>query len=186
MADKTLQNIQKDKPFIGIEQLLFVIPIYYRSPRQHSDEYKKEYLKYLESQKKIWNQFYKNLFEERLKENPNYFLADFQNKWYSWNYTQIIAFVEIYFDGGTMIKSMLWKLDRKRYRPVMNKKVFKGVLKLSDVARISNLDNNSIKEKINKFLKYLQKRYKNRYVDISQIENILPLINFEKLTKSKK
>jgi len=186
VADKTLQNIQNGKPFMGIGKLLFVIPIYYRSPRQHSDDYKRKYSKYLESQKKLWNQVNKNLFDERLKEDPNCFFADFQNKWYSWNYTQIIAFVEIYFDGGTMIKASLWKLDKKRHRPVMKKKVFKYVPKLSDVARITNRDNNFIKEKINKFLKYLQKRYKNRYVDISQIENILPLINFEKLTKSKR
>ena len=158
-------------------KLIFQIPIYFRSLEKHSEEYEKRFSSFLDRKKDLLG----SLFNEMLSENPQVFEIEFQNFWYSWHYTQIIAFVEICYLENSL-KSFYYEVDAKRYGPIMNKKKFKYKGKLSDVSlEIHNMSNENIIENIILFLNYLKKVYKNYYVDTSVVLNTLPIIDFSKL-----
>ena len=159
-------------------KILFLIPVYVRSVEKHGKDYEKKYNCFLIKQKGIWG----DEFEKVLDKDPHYFKMQFQQNWFSWEYTQIIEFIEIRFIDGSL-KAYLYAAEAKRYRPIMNKKVFKYIGKISDVSMyLSSNKNEDIKANIYSFIDEMKSRYKRYFIDTSLLDNIIPLIDFNKLS----
>jgi len=83
------------------KKLLFVIPIYYRSLEDHGKEYTKKYEVFRKNKIKAWGKQFKEEYKNPLKLD-----LEFQRNWFSWDYTQIVHYVEIYKENN-MLKSYL-------------------------------------------------------------------------------
>ena len=123
--------------------LLFVIPIYFRSWEKHSKDYHKKFDKVKKKRKKMYGDDFEKIYSDKskLKEWEIKLEMQFQKYWYSWKYTQIIMYVEIYLEYNK-IKAYLYSVDAKRFSAIMNKKVFGPKEKLSDVADITSRSKN--------------------------------------------
>ena len=162
---------------------MFVIPIYFRSFEEHSKDYHKKFEKFKKKRKKMYGADFEKIYSDKSflkKWEISKLEMEFQKYWYSWEYTQIIMYVEIYLEYNK-IKAYLHSVDAKRFSAIMNKKVFHEEGKLADVADItSGSKNEEIIRDICNFIDELRSSYKRYYVDSTQIDNILPLIDFGK------
>ncbi|MBN2412617.1 hypothetical protein JXQ31_13085 [candidate division KSB1 bacterium] len=157
-------------------KILFTIPIYYRSFEEHGKEYDKRFKDFKQRKKKTWGELFDKEYKSQLKLD-----LEFQNYWYSWSYTQIIKYVEIHLEHN-ILKAYLHSVEAKRFRAIMNRKIFKYVGKVADVAYLKPYYNDEeIREQIYNFINELRSSYKRYYVDSSQVENLLPYIDFTKL-----
>ena len=158
-------------------KLLFIVPIYFRSLEEHGKEYQKKYAEFLNRKKNR----YKKFFDKELDEDPSKLEMEFQNCWYSWHYTQIIKIVEIRYEDNNL-KAYLYTVEATRFRAIMNRKIFKYEGKIGDVSFLgSHRDNDKIRKDIFQFIDSLIIRNKKYYVDKTLVENILPLIDFQKI-----
>ena len=156
--------------------LLFVIPIYFQSLDQHKKDYEQRYEKFLNYKK----QAYRKLYTKILEENPTRFEFMFQNRWYSWNYTQIVKFVEIRL-VDSILKAYLYSAKSKQYGPKMRTKIFDYRSKDADVSDITSSSNKEIRQDIQDYIAELRQENKRYYVDTELIDNLLPLIDFRKI-----
>lgn len=164
-------------------KLLFVIPIYFRTLKQHKKDYHKKYKDYLKDRRKANGK----QFKRKMIDNPDYFELTFQKRWFSWKYTQIIKFIEIrHVDSA--LKAYIYSLESKHHSPVMSKKIFNEGPKLEDVSYIQEVtDTSQIIQDLKQFVKDLRHKYMNKkyFVDSEVIDNILPLLNLNRMIKDK-
>lgn len=162
------------------EKLLFVIPIYVRDFDQHKIDRKYKKNRFVLEMEKS----YKKSSIPVKQEIRNHWEIEFPGSSLTWKYTQIIGVIEILYDGGNL-KAYLYLVKAKRFQPNMNKKLFKYEGKIGDVClHTYSKTNKVITENIYTFLRNLRNRnklFKKWYLDMSIVENLLPLVNFKKL-----
>ena len=162
------------------DKLLFAIPIYVRDISKHKMDRERKKNKFVVEMEKS----YKKIGVPVEQEIRNHWEMEFPGSSLTWKYTQMIGIIEILYDGGNL-KAYLYLVKAKRIQPNMNKKIFKYSGKIGDLClHTYSKTNDAIKENIYAFLKNLtnrNKQFKKWYLDMTIVDNLLPLIDFNKL-----
>ena len=156
-----------------LRKVIFSIPIYFCS---HAD-----FSKRIERKKKEFD----------AKQKCSYafkrygIVQEFRTIERSWEYNQIIGWIEIYVNGTTL-KADYWLIDASRITFNASRKCFEYRSKLADVSITYNKSNEEIVEDIKNFFRACQKgtyskKFKKYYIDIAQLYEWLGFLDIKAL-----
>ena len=159
-------------------RLLFSVPIYFRSPEEHQNYFEEERQKYFDHQENLFN---RNNWKIT-SDNRRRWELDFERIYFHvLKYTEIIGFIE-FRKKENSIFTFVWLPEAKRYAPVMKYKKFRLARGFPDYEiEIPDLTNEEIVEQFYEILEQINnssRRFRRYYIDKSELENFVHLIDY--------
>lgn len=160
--------------------LLFVIPIYFRSLDDWHKDYKRKEKQYIDEIEDNYKKIGSSMSQkERIK-----YEVWFNERAYLWYYNEIIGFIEIRYLYKKLYGYLI-KSEAKRYSPNIRNKNYKNDFTIIPPSfDISNKSNDDIKLIIYDIISNIISKYpkfKGYYIDKEILENIIYMLNFDKL-----
>lgn len=159
-------------------RLLFSVPIYFREEEEHIKFYNELRKKIFAQQERYYNRFALEITaQDRIRWE-----LDFEKYcFHIWKYTEIIGYIE-FRKKGNSIFAFVYLPDAKRFRPLMNGKKFIISRDFPDYnIELDEKPNELIVQEIYSILEVIGKssrRFKRYYIDTSELNNFVNLINF--------
>lgn len=162
------------------DNIFFIIPIYRCTPDKYKQENDAE-------RKKMYNDFLESFQGLQKKERLAEESVDksMLRKWVSWKYNEIVGYIELYtfFD---QIRGDYYFIENQRIRRGFKKNNFVYQGKLFEMYTVHMKTNEEIFEKLIIQLGAIKSergRLKNKYIDLSELENLGSYIDWINLIK---
>lgn len=164
-------------------KLLFSIPIYVRSLKEWHEDYLKKEKEYLDRMEKNWERAGAAMPSSDRSQHQVWFNQSAQ----LWQYNEIIGFIEIRCHGG-FLYGFLFKSPAKRYSPSLKNKRIELDLSFEPPSfRLKENHNMNIQHLVSQIVKIIcrqNKRLRRCFIDTEIVENILPILDGEKLLRT--
>ncbi len=168
---------QKNSP----SKKLFSVPIYFRSKEEHRKYFEEKWQKYLEDHARIQKQLYGEITDkDKLHWNK-----EFKHTYFHfWKYAEIIGYVEFRKKENALYAFVIMA-ETDKFAPIINKKTFRIADEFSPFKiRLEGILNDQIIKYIYATLEKVNNcnpRYQKYYIDKSEIDNFVHLIDFHKI-----
>jgi hypothetical protein len=160
---------------------LFSVPIYFRTKEEHRQYFEVKWLKYLQQRLEHFERFGKQVTDKDKKQWD----LDFKHTYFHfWKYTEIIGYVEFRKKDDALYAFVILA-ETDKFAPIINKKSFRIFEECKPYKiTLQNKQNQQIVNDIYISLKQINnccERLKKYYIDTSEIENFVHLIDFHKI-----
>lgn len=102
--------------------------------------------------------------------------------WPPWRYNDIVAFVKIYYDGGTRILAEIYHPNKRVSRQLKKKSFFWQSYGFEQ--GLGEISNKEIRKAVNKLITELDKFFSKKGWNLEYDKKLISCIDFEKLIKS--
>ena len=170
-----------DKPQALPSKKLFSVPIYFRTKEQHRQYFEAKWIKYLQQRLDHYERFAKEVTEKDKKQWSKEFK---HSHFHFWKYTEIIGYVEFRKKDDALYAFVILA-ETDKFAPIINKKTFRIFEECKPFKIVlEEKQNDQVVDDIYNTLKQINncnERLKKYYIDTSEIENFVHLIDFHKI-----
>ena len=160
---------------------LFSVPIYFRSKEDHHKYFEAKWIKYLQERISHQQLFSKEITE---KDKKKWDLEFKHTHYHFWKYAEIIGYVE-FRKKEDAIYAFVIMAETDKYAPIINKKTFRIVDKIQPYKiPLTGVPNEQVIKAIYTILHKVNncnERFKKYFIDTSEIDNFVHLIDFHKI-----
>jgi len=165
--------------------LIFSIPIYFRSEEDHDNYFNEKEKQFLKQQE---DSFHNINATFDTNERIRWEVIFNKNYYHVWKYTEIIGYIE-FRKKNNCIYAFVFFSYAERFAPLMNKKKFSISNEFpSYEIETDDLSNEEIVSEINKLIQAIHKynkRFRRYYIDKSELNNYINLIDYKNFNGSK-
>ena len=170
-----------DKPVKQPSKKLFSVPIYFRSRDEHHKYFEAKWVQFLKQRISHHRQLSKGITE---KDKKKWDIEFKHTHYHFWKYAEIIGYVEFRKKVDALYVFVIMA-ETEKYAPIINKKTFRIFDKIEPYKiPIADVTNEVIVKAIYLTLKKINntnERFKKYYIDTSEIDNFVHLIDFHRI-----
>jgi len=160
---------------------LFSVPIYFRTKEEHRKYFEGKWIKYLKERLAQHQQFSKEVTEKDKKKWDQEFK---HTHFHFWKYTEIIGYVEFRKKDDALYAFVILA-ETDKFAPIINKKTFRifDESKPFKITLKEKLNDQVIKDIYDTLIEINNScdRLRQYFIDTSEIDNFVHLIDFHKI-----
>lgn len=162
-------------------RIIFSVPIYFRSQREHQEYFDAKRQNYISNQERLHKQFSNEI---TLKDTIRWELSFESFYYHVWKYTEVIGYIE-FRKKESSIFAFVHLPEAKRYSPKMYHKTFRLSGDFPDYEiELEDKTNESIAEEMQRIIEDIGKsnrRFQRYHIYIRELENYIHFIDYHNI-----